>query len=116
MFMSKIRSAATAAGVAVAMVRSHEAALTAVRNEPPSLILLDLNNPRTDPMGLVASWKAAAETRLIPVVGYVSHVQTDVIQAARTAGIDEVLARSAFVQQLPELLARGRQGPVSSAS
>ena len=42
----------------------------------------------------------------IPTVGYASHVQTDVINAARQAGVGEVLARSAFVQQLAEILTR----------
>ncbi len=42
----------------------------------------------------------------IPTVGYASHVQTDVINAARQAGVGEVLPRSAFVQQLAEILTR----------
>ena len=42
----------------------------------------------------------------IPTVGYASHVQTDVINAARQAGVGEVLARSAFVQQLADILTR----------
>jgi hypothetical protein len=42
--------------------------------------------------------------RAIHTLGYVSHVQTDVINAARTAGIDEVLARSAFSDRLGEIL------------
>jgi hypothetical protein len=42
----------------------------------------------------------------IPTLGFASHVQTDVIDAARKAGIDEVLARSAFTMQLGEILQR----------
>jgi hypothetical protein len=45
---------------------------------------------------------------LIPTVGYVSHVQTELIEAARRAGVGEVLARSAFNERLPEILGRGR--------
>ena len=44
----------------------------------------------------------------IPTVGFASHVQTDVIEAARRAGVGEVLARSAFTQRLPEILGRGK--------
>jgi hypothetical protein len=33
-------------------------------------------------------------------------VQTDVINAARQAGVGEVLPRSAFVQQLADILTR----------
>ena len=42
--------------------------------------------------------------RAIRTLGYVSHVQTDVINAARAAGIDEVLARSAFSDRLGQIL------------
>jgi hypothetical protein len=42
----------------------------------------------------------------IPTVGFVSHVQTDVIEAARAAGVGEVMARSAFTAQLGEILQR----------
>jgi hypothetical protein len=41
----------------------------------------------------------------IRTVGYASHVQTEVIDAARQAGVDEVMARSAFTARLPEILA-----------
>jgi len=41
------------------------------------------------------------------VVGFVSHVQTETIAAARAAGIDEVMARSAFVARLATLLENG---------
>jgi len=50
----------------------------------------------------------------IPTVGYVSHVDVTTIDAARAAGVGEVLARSAFVARLAELVAhpppRGGQG------
>ncbi|MGE3508938.1 MAG: response regulator [Vicinamibacterales bacterium] len=108
MFTSKIRAAAAASDVPVSFARTREAALAAVRELNPPLIILDLNNPRTDPLGLAATWKADPETREITLAGYVAHVQTDLINAARSAGVDEVFARSAFVQKLPDLLARGR--------
>ena len=48
----------------------------------------------------------------IPTIGYASHVQTDVINAARQAGVGEVLARSAFTQQLGDILdATSRTNP-----
>jgi hypothetical protein len=38
------------------------------------------------------------------VIGFVSHVNADAIRQARDAGLDQVLARSAFVESLPRLL------------
>ena len=108
MFASKIRTTANQLGVTVTFARSSDAALAEMRKQAPSLVILDLNNPRTDPLGTVASMKAEPALATIPTVGYASHVLTDVIEAARQAGVGEVLARSAFAGRLPEILGRGR--------
>jgi PleD family two-component response regulator len=105
MFASKIRSAAAQLGVPVTFAKSSAAALASVRDTAPSLVILDLNNSRTDPLGTVAALKADAETSAIRTVGYVSHVQTELIEAARQAGVDEVMARSVFAARLADILA-----------
>lgn len=105
MFMSKIRQAAAGRGVTVSFVRSHDAALAALNETPPSLVILDLNNPRTDPLGLAAFMRGDPALGAVPTIGFVSHVQTDLIDAARRAGVTEVVARSTFAAQLPDLIA-----------
>jgi CheY-like chemotaxis protein len=70
----------------------------------PTLVIFDLNSAKLRPLEVIAHLKADAALRDIPTLGYVSHVQTDVINAARSAGIDEVLARSAFSEQLGQIL------------
>jgi PleD family two-component response regulator len=104
MFTSKIRTTASQLGVSVTFARSADAALTEMRRAAPALVILDLNNPRTNPLGIVASMKQDPDLASIPTVGYASHVQTDVIDAARRAGVGDVLARSAFTQQLPAIM------------
>jgi PleD family two-component response regulator len=104
MFSSKIKTTAGQLGVAVTFARSADAALSEMRKTAPSLVILDLNNARTNPLGIVASMKQDPALAAIPTVGYASHVQTDVIDAARQAGVGNVMARSAFTQQLPEIL------------
>ena len=104
MFSSRISSAARAAAVPFRFARSREAVLEAARAETPSLVILDLNSTRTKPLEIVAALKAEPALAAVPTLGFVSHVDTATINAARTAGIDRVLARSAFVEQLPELL------------
>ena len=104
MFTSKIKATARQLGVDVAFARSSEAALAAMRTNPPALVILDLNNPRTDPLGTVATMKGDPVLASIRTVGYVSHVQTDLIDAARAAGVNDVLARSAFTAQLGDIL------------
>ena len=106
MFTSKIKTAAAQLGATVSFARSSQAALEAMRRDRPALVIFDLNNPRVDPLGTVASMQADPALSSIPTLGYASHVQTDVIEAARQAGVTEVLARSAFTQQLGDILQR----------
>jgi DNA-binding NarL/FixJ family response regulator len=79
-----------------------------MREARPSLVILDLNSARTDPIGTVRSMKADAALAAIPTVGFVSHVDAATIDAARSAGVEEILARSAFTERLGEILGRAR--------
>jgi CheY-like chemotaxis protein len=104
MFSVKISSAAKAVGAPVAFERSPQAAVARIRTERPSLVIFDLNSSRLAPIETIARLKADPELRGIRTLGYVSHVQADVIAAARAAGCDEVLARSAFSDRLGAIL------------
>jgi PleD family two-component response regulator len=104
MFTSKIKTAARQVGVDVAFVRSSGAALAEMRTNSPALVIFDLNNPRTDPLGTVAAMKGDPALACIPTVAFVSHVQTDLMDAARAAGVDDILPRSAFTVRLTEIL------------
>lgn len=104
MFTSKIKTTAALIGVPVTFARSRESALAEMRKSAPSLVILDLNSSRTDPLGTVGAMKGHAALAAIPTIGFVSHVQTELIEAARQAGVDEVMARSAFTARLAEIL------------
>src|SRR5437762_4117142 len=60
MFTSKIKTAANQLGVGVTFARSADAALAEMRKATPSLVILDLNNARTNPLGIVAQMKLDA--------------------------------------------------------
>ena len=107
MFSSKIKTTASQLGVSVAFARSAAGALDAMKKATPSLVILDLNNPRTDPLGIIAGMKPDPTLATVRTVGYASHVQVDVINAAREAGVHEVMARSAFTQNLAAILTQG---------
>src|SRR5258708_19920534 len=104
MFSSKIKTAANQLGVDLRFSRAVDGALDTMRKNPTTLVIFDLNNERIGPLAIVAAMQQDPALASIPTVGYASHVQTDVINAARQAGVGEVLARSAFVQQLSQIL------------
>ena len=106
MFRSKIKSTAQHASVAVTFAGSREAALSAMRASAPALVVFDLNNMRADPLGTLAAMKKDAALASIPTIGYVSHVDVKTIDAARAAGVDDVVARSAFTARLSELVSK----------
>lgn len=108
MFTSKIKTTAARLGVPLVFARSSESALAEMRKSRPSLVILDLNGVKTQPLATVTAMKSDPSLAEIPAIGFVSHVQTDLIDAARQAGVAEVLPRSAFTMHLPEILERGR--------
>jgi PleD family two-component response regulator len=107
MFTSKIRSAAGGLGATVVFARSRDTALAEMRKALPSLVIFDLNNRRIDPLGILAAMKEDSALAAVRTIGYVSHVDSGTIDASRRAGVDEVMARSAFVDRLAEILRSG---------
>lgn len=105
MFASKIRAAAAPAGARVLFARSPEDLMAQARAERPSLVIFDLNSTRLQPLATLAALRADPTLATVRTIGFVSHVQTDLIKAAREAGIGEVLARSAFSKNVGEILA-----------
>ena len=105
LFSSRIRAAARQVAVEVRFARSPEAVLEQVRVHLPVLLLVDLDCARVRPLETIAAVKADAVSASVCVVGFVSHVHADLVEAARAAGADRVMARSTFVANLPGLLA-----------
>ena len=104
LFRSKIRATAKHTGVDVTFARTAAEVLEQARTSKPSLLILDLNSAALEPIETLAALKADAELAGIRTLGFVSHVDTARIQAAREAGAAQVMARSAFAGQLAEIL------------
>lgn len=103
-FSIKVSTAAKSLNANVYFERSGDRLLETIRDKRPSLVIFDLNSARLRPLDAIAGLKGDAALRNIRTLGYVSHVDTATIEAARAAGIDQVMARSAFVSQLGEIL------------
>ena len=96
LFRSKIRAVASHTGAAVEFVR--DPADPSLAGATLAIIDLDGSGAIAAVSSLHTSWP---QLRLI---GFVSHVNADRIREARAAGTIEVMARSAFVSALPDLL------------
>jgi PleD family two-component response regulator len=106
MFTVKIADAAKRAGLDVEFLKSERDVIDKAAQEKPLLIILDLNFNAVEPLKLISKMKSDGEMKQISVIGYLSHVQGELKQQAQEAGANIVMARSAFSQNLQQILKR----------
>ena len=104
-FASRIRGAAQQLSLSVSFARTKDGLIEAALQERPALIICDLHARQIDPIGLARDLKENHLLRGIPLVGFLSHVQVELQKAAQAAGFDQVMPRSAFTKNLPQILA-----------
>ena len=104
-FATKISETARRAGVAVEFVTDEEALFQKAAGKP-TLIIVDLNLSRLQPLPLIRKLKSDPELKQTSILAFVSHVQGELKMQAQEAGCDMVLARSSFSQNLPQILKR----------
>ena len=110
-FQAKLAETARKVGVRLktvltgpALVKEWEADQEA-RGDLPRLIVVDLN-ARQGPLEAVEQLHRAGNA--VPIIGFLSHVQTELAQRARAAGCSQVLARSSFTANLSEVLRQAK--------
>jgi len=108
-FVAKIQETARKLNVKVEFLKTEKDLTERVEqmgeDEKPSLIIFDLNSVASKPMTLIPKLKARFK-KATSIVGYLSHIQGDLKLKAQEAGCDMVVPRSAFSQNLPQLLRR----------
>ena len=100
-FQMKLAETAKHLGLEV-KVASNADSLLQLLEPPPALVIFDLN-ARSSPLDAVKRLRAAQPN--LRVVGFLSHVQVDLASQAESAGFDEIMPRSKFSMQLPQILA-----------
>ena len=111
MFKVKILETAKQVGVKIGTASTAQDVLARARAEKPSLVILDLHSQACAPTEVLQALKSDPDLQAIPTLGYFSHVEAHVGQAALAAGCDQVLPRSAFTAKLPDLLRPHATGP-----
>jgi hypothetical protein len=109
-FLAKIQETGRKLNVKVEFVKTDKDILDRLTNgngngEKPSLIIFDLNNMAAKPLQTIPKLKRELK-KGTTIIGFVSHVQGDLKLRAMEAGCDMVIPRSAFSQNLPQLLRR----------
>ncbi len=106
-FLAKIQEIARKLNVKVEFVKTDKDLVERMgqNGDAPSLIIFDLNNAAVKPLTLIPKLKSKLK-KGTSIIGFLSHVQGDLKIKAQEAGCDMVLPRSAFSQNLPQLLRR----------
>ena len=97
-FASKIKETLTAAKHEVQLTSSVEDAVA--RTAAVDLVIVDLDDDRVDPAGLVAAVTGK------PLLGFYSHVDTETREEAERAGFMLVVPRSRMAREMPDLVAK----------
>jgi DNA-binding NarL/FixJ family response regulator len=99
-FQMKLAETAKQLGVEVKVAANGDALMALLENQP-KLVIVDLN-ARSQPIQAIQKLRLAGKD--IRVVGFLSHVQTELASQALAAGCDEVMPRSSFTQNLAAIL------------
>ncbi len=110
LFRSRFDDVARRLSVPLRVAKSVEQLERHLASGAPAMAIVDLEIETMDPVETITRIRNAAggaDTRLIAFAG---HTNLDAIRAGRAAGAGVVLARSAFVTQLPALLGSIAEG------
>ena len=106
-FMSKIRATAESLNVTIRFVRNIDTLFSIAGESRPALIIVDLHTEKLDPLKLARRLKSDAELSAVPLLGFYSHVETELRDQAQAAGFDQIMPRSAFSANLAQILSPG---------
>src|SRR5688500_1744258 len=95
-FVAKIRATAEHLGIELRSVRKAELLLSLAREAAADLIIVDLHAQNLDPFAVARVLKSDEQLASIRLLGFFSHVQTELQKAAIAAGYDVVIPRSVF--------------------
>jgi CheY-like chemotaxis protein len=104
LFQEAIELAVTGENSECLVISDDETLQAALQETNPEVILMDIGLSTLDGPSLVQKLKQNPSTRAIPLVVFGNQLRADLMQDAQEAGADLVLPKSAFREQLPEII------------
>jgi len=103
-FLAKVHETAKQTGVKLETASTGEQLLKTAAASPEALVLVDLNARQGAMQAIEQLCSANGPGNPRRVIAFLSHVQTELAERARSAGCSDVLPRSKFTQNLAEIL------------
>lgn len=104
-FASKIDGVARHLGYEPAFTNNADEFRRRLREDRPSLIIVDMGSAVCPWEQLVREVKADPATASVPVLAFGKHTQPELFKLARRAGCDRAITNAQLSEQLPEFLA-----------
>ena len=102
-FQAKLFETAKQTGITLETVATGDQLVKSAAASPASLIIVDLN-ARQGALDAIEKLAANGPGNPRRIIAFLSHVQTDLAERARTAGCEDVMPRSRFTQNLAAIL------------
>ncbi len=103
-FQKNMKSAAEDLSVETLILGEEEPFWAALQETTPTVVFLETGFSSLDAGEIIQKLKNNPSTRRIPIVAFGDSLRADLLQDAKEAGADLVLARAAFREQWPQLL------------
>ena len=103
-FEAKIGEVLRALGVPAAVAKSEDSLAKRLAEARPALAFVDLGAKGVDGKRAIEALRRTAPAGALRIVAFLSHLHPEDAPAARALGADEVLAKSALVQALPDIV------------
>ena len=103
-FSAKIKSTAEIQGINIKIIRSTQKLIDLLSETTPTKVIVDLHSEKCEPFFIAESIKGNEKFKNTKLIGFFSHVYTELMEKAIEAGYDEVLTRSAFTKKLSQIL------------
>ena len=105
-FAAKVRATPEAVGVEIKFHRRVDSLVNAAVAQSADLVIVDLHNEKLNPIELATELKAKQPNKSTVLLGFFSHVETELQRAALQAGYDQVIPRSVFSRDLAKILSQ----------
>lgn len=104
-FQAKMLETAKQLSVQLRTFSTADALLGEVAKSDPRIVIVDLN-AKDHPVEAIARLQSRSPD--LPLVAFLSHVQTDLAERARSAGCARILPRSQFTRELATILLQAK--------
>ncbi|MCH9031919.1 MAG: hypothetical protein IIB00_06630 [candidate division Zixibacteria bacterium] len=104
MFQSKVDAMLSANNLVSNRARTIEDAKTFVKNSNPRIVILDLCQSKVDPLAFIEHLRSNEISDPGPILCYSSHIETELMEKARSLGATRVAANSLMSSRGAELI------------